>query len=136
MSSYSSVNFIHDFRKAKPYHVEIVAPGGQIYEAIMNVVAATPSETPASSRIFPNAEVTRYEDDFSTPRTADGIESHSFEIRLRDKYGNAVVSVPGIKSVQVGIGLANDVDLDQIDPLSASPLGAGNYDLGDAVAYE
>lgn len=64
------------------------------------------------------------------------MEKHSVVTKLRDKYGNPVLSVPGIKTVKMSVALSNDVDAVQLEATALSPLGVGNFDIGDAITYD
>ena len=50
----------------------------------------------------------------SGTQIADGVEEHFAEIKLVDRYGNPVITVPGIKQVDTTFNFRNTVHLDQI----------------------
>jgi hypothetical protein len=136
---YSTTSFVHDFRLAKTYRVRVADAFGNSADGTVRVVADAPA-----TALQPGADIgtlsfdstvqaTTYLDDFSTSKIADGNDRHSFTLKLRDRYGNAVVTEPGIKKVETFLSYANDLDTNQLDLLS--PLGMGNLNIGNAVSF-
>lgn len=116
----------------------VTDPSGNSTSGQVQVVSNIPSETLDAATIgglSPDGTPipTQYASSFaSTSKVADGIQAHTLSVKLRDKYGNAVGTVPGIRNLAVNLSFSNNVDKNQLPILS--PLGGGNLDIGDAIS--
>lgn len=110
-------SFIHDFRQAKQYYLKITDPFGNSSEGNVQVVADVPADTITSpiAGFIAGGSASTYTGTFADSKVADATDVHSMSMKLRDQYGNAVVTVPGIKTVNVRVAFNNNVDKDQRD---------------------
>lgn len=104
----------HDFRKAKNYNYIITDQSGNQLSWIFDVVANIPSVTLNINNIWWWVTATTYTHDMSGNKIADAKATHSFNIKLRDTYGNEVKPETWIKDVRVNLTFTNDVDRNQI----------------------
>lgn len=124
--STAAPSFTHDFRKAKLYHLKITDPFGNSSEGNVQVVADVPSDTLNAAKMIGGAIPSAYTSTFADSKVADATDVHSMNLKLRDQYGNPVITVPGIKTVNVSVAFNNNVDKNQ-------SLSAGV--IGDAIQF-
>lgn len=91
------------------------------------MVANTPSDTLSSQPISASATAATYTGSFADLRVGDAAQVHSLNAKIRDQYGNPVITVPGIKTVSVRVAFNNNVDKNQL-------LSIGGI-LGDAIQF-
>lgn len=102
----------HDFHLVGNYDLVYTAcdnigncATNQTVSSFFHVVANEPS--------FVNPDNSFFE--FGSPtKISDGTQNHSVRVTLVDRYGNPVISVPGIKTVKVDFKFENTTKLDQI----------------------
>lgn len=123
----AGTTFTHDFRQAKLYNLTITDPFGNSTSGNVQVVADVPSDTLNATTNIGVTEASTYTGTFADSKVADASQVHSIGLKLRDQYGNPVITVPGIKDVNVKVSFNNNVDNNQ------SILSTGI--LGDAIQF-
>lgn len=126
-STYTSSNFIHDFRKSKTYNITWITDTSWNISnpTTMKIVSWVPTTILDSNNIWWGATASTITNTFLTTKIANWNDKHHLSFKLRDKYGNPVISESWIKDVNVTLSFLNDMDADQID----------NLDLWDAISY-
>lgn len=116
----STPSFTHDFRKVLPtgYRLSVTDPFGNTATGTITVVADVPADTIGAYPITGSAQSSSYTSTFTGSQVADAIATHSMSMKLRDQYGNPVITEPGIKTVNVRVALDNNVDQNEIDPIN------------------
>ena len=138
VSSWNPPTINHDFRRAGDYYYEIKTPDGWIMTGTTRIYAWEPTSTPFLSwacqlSIYTGgcettgdtSYLTTYPfqdplDPFNnilttTSTAADGTSEFLAVLRLRDKYGNPVIPIDGIKWIRLSVGIENDVKLNQLE---------------------
>lgn len=87
-------SFTHDFRQAKLYYLKVTDPFGNSSEGNVQVVANVPSDTLGSQPISASTTAATYTGTFADPRVGDTLQAHSMDAKLRDQYGNPVITEP------------------------------------------
>lgn len=93
-STTNSPSFTHDFRQAKLYYLKVTDPFGNSSDGNVQVVANVPSDTLSSQPISAGATAATYTGTFADSRVGDATQVHSMDIKLRDQYGNPVITEP------------------------------------------
>lgn len=115
-----------DFRQAKSYALTITDPFGNSTTGNIQVVADVPFDTLNSINIGA-VEASTYSGSFADSRIADASAVHFMSMKLRDQYGNPVITEPGIKTVTARVAFNNNTDKNQL-------LSIGGV-IGDAIQF-
>ena len=116
--NYRSTFFIHDFSRAGRYDLVYDVcdsvgncTGNVRLPGFFNVVANVPewSSTRCLSATCPSKFQLS-----SGRKIADGVEKHSVIVSLVDRFGNRVITIPGVKKVDTIFNFRNTAKLDQI----------------------
>ncbi len=104
----------HDFSKSGNYDLDYT-----VCDEIGNCDSTTSSgyfQVVANIPVFPTIEPIRSFLAFSVNPAivSDGVKKHQVQLTLVDTYGNPVISVAGVKSVDVDFKFDNTTELDQI----------------------
>ncbi|EKD44298.1 MAG: hypothetical protein ACD_71C00181G0001, partial [uncultured bacterium (gcode 4)] len=120
-------SFTHDFRQAKFYSLKITDPFGNSSEGNVQVVANVPADTLNVNNIWWWSTASTYSSTFADLKVWDATQTHSMSLKFHDQYGNPVINVPGIKTINVRVAFNNNVDKNQL-------LSIGGI-LGDAIQF-
>lgn len=104
----------HDMRAAKDYNITIYDENWSYSTSFIKIVAWAPAINADPNKITPWATASIFTGTTNISKVANNDQAHNIDFKLRDKYGNPVITVPWIKTVKVTLKFSNNVDKDQI----------------------